>query len=308
MSEKFEIDGREYEIVEPCNHDELMEAFNVRDALQSALNATWQEDEEAVERLSGLLQEQDDAIEAYAVSLGDYDNSTLIANIGHYCKQTGLRIGNIERFLGLSAGYISRTAKESGKKRMSIDVVWRLSKLFRVSLDDLIRRDLSRTGGDRSMLIEFIQRLRDDTRNGTLTWTIESGEGEEYQERYVLTGMIRKAEELEHDGEAWWKTGSIALTEDFAGSQTLVVIPYMGATAERRHCRMYDYFLLWNADEGWKSDMIFSTAWEEQSVLEKQSNALYQDILESTREIRMKPSVRGVVSRYLQRGADAEKE
>ena len=49
--------------MEPCNHDELMEAFNVRDALQSALNATRQEDEEAVDAI--LAKSTDDVYEMF---------------------------------------------------------------------------------------------------------------------------------------------------------------------------------------------------------------------------------------------------
>ena len=306
MEGRFEIYGQEYEIVEPSNNEELLDAFRVRDVLQNAINAIPNEDEESAENLITLLQEQDDAIEAYAESLGTYDNSTLIANINYYGKQMGLRIGNIERFLGLSLGYISRTTKESGKKRMSIDVVWRLSRLFNVSLDDLIRRDMSKTGGDGNMLMEFINRLRDDTRHGTLTWKLDYSEEEEYSERYVMTGMVRKKEELEDDGEVFWKIGRIAFSEGFSGSQSLVIVPYMGATEERSHYRMYDYFLTWNSDEGWKSELIFSTAWEEQPIMEDQSNALYEDIRKSTTEIRMKPGVRSVVSHYLQKGANAD--
>ena len=45
-------------------------------------------------------------------------------------------MGDLERLLGISAGYISRTVKENSSKKLSIDVVWKIAELFEISVQN----------------------------------------------------------------------------------------------------------------------------------------------------------------------------
>lgn len=85
---------------------------------------------------------QENYIAMYVENLGKFDNSKLASNIAYLCKSAGLRISDLETALGISAGYISRTMKQTSKEKMSIDLVWKISKLFGRKLEDMITKEL----------------------------------------------------------------------------------------------------------------------------------------------------------------------
>ena len=141
MSDKFELNGTMYQMVEPDSFDELMKAFEIRDVIQTGISQLMHDEDDSAWQT--LLQEQEDYIQEYIDHIGDFNNGCLVKNIAYLLKKYGLRMGDLERLLGISAGYISRTVKENSSKKLSIDVVWKIAELFEISVQKLIEDDLS---------------------------------------------------------------------------------------------------------------------------------------------------------------------
>ena len=70
MEGKFELFGETYELVEPENFEELLQALRVRDVIQNGINGLMHDEDSS--GLSALLEEQDGYIREYLDSCLDH--------------------------------------------------------------------------------------------------------------------------------------------------------------------------------------------------------------------------------------------
>lgn len=81
-------------------------------------------------------------------------------NLKWYCKNKGIKIGEIEESIGVSRGYISRL---QGKKTISVGKAYLIAKIFGVSLDDMLSKSLWREEKERELL-EQIRALEEEVK------------------------------------------------------------------------------------------------------------------------------------------------
>ena len=84
-------------------------------------------------------------------------------------------MGELEQLIGVSAGYISRTAKENSAKKLSIDVVWKIAKLFEVDLRTLIESDLMIPNSNANLVVQFLDKLCKQTARNDIKWENRGG-------------------------------------------------------------------------------------------------------------------------------------
>ena len=173
MESWFDIYGEEYKLVVPKNIDELIQALEAKEALETYLSGLMHDEEPG--RYGELLQEQEDYIKEYIDSLGEYDNSHLISNINYFLRKLDLRMGEFEQLIGVSAGYISRTAKENSAKKLSIDVVWKIARLFEVDIRTLIEGDLMIPNSNVKLVTQFLDKLCKQTAQNDIKWENRGG-------------------------------------------------------------------------------------------------------------------------------------
>ena len=160
--------------VEPRNIKELMEAEDLRGAIIEVLNSKM--NDEDVGSITDALKTQEGYIREYIKQIGDFDNQTLISNISFLTNKHGIGIGDLERILGISAGYISRTAKLNSAKKMSIDVVWKIARLFEIDIRILIGTRLDGVTPTEEYFQTFIDKLIRDTGKDKLDWKKEKAD------------------------------------------------------------------------------------------------------------------------------------
>ena len=173
MEGRFDIYGEEYRLIEPENIDELVCALEVKSALETYLSGLMHNEEPG--GYDNFLQEQEDYIKEYIDSLGEYDNSHLISNINYFLRKLNLRMGEFEQLIGVSAGYISRTAKENSAKKLSIDVVWKIARLFEVDIRTLIETDLMIPNSNANLVTQFLDKLCKQTARNDIKWENRGG-------------------------------------------------------------------------------------------------------------------------------------
>ena len=301
MDGKFELNGEQYEIIAPTSITELPEAFSVRDALQNALNAKMHDEDTSV--LESLLQQQEDEIKAFGESIKPFDNNILISNIKYFARQYRLQLGDIERLMGISPGYISRTFGATPKKRMSIDSVWKLSMFFNININDFVRHDYSSLGQDRSIIDQFINTLQHDTQYGEHNWTFCWSDTDDENEKFYQTGLIKKMKDgiihylpmEDEENGIYWEAGHAAILKNFDNGKDLVIFPYKRNDEKYTE---YDYLLIWRENRTWKWEKMFSTWFSDLSDLTDATDTLYEDIRSSVSEIRIKPSIREMMIKY----------
>ena len=142
-----------------------------------------------------LLQEQTDYIREFIESLGEFDSSTLAGNIVFLAKKHGMRVGELEDIIGVSAGYLSRTIKENSKKKISVDIVWKIARLFGTDIKTLTEKELWISRSNTDLLERFLERLYNDTKDNFFSWEYDGGVMVMLKDRYTEMGLVTEEDD-----------------------------------------------------------------------------------------------------------------
>lgn len=145
-----------------------LENLKVQEARLLLNQGTYSDDEwqRKIDEIVATEEQQEKLIEQYIREMPDRSLKCLGRNIKILMKQSGMKISDLEDKLGVSAGYLSRTLNEDSKKRISVDIVWKIALVFNVNIDDLINVDLGAPTKEILTVKDFIKKLRKDTDNG----------------------------------------------------------------------------------------------------------------------------------------------
>lgn len=99
----------------------------------------------------------------------EFNPKTLFDNIDFLIKNQNRKIGEVENEAGVSAGYISRTSKDGGS-RPGIDFIMKIAHVLHVSIDTLLKVDISSLTPTERYLISFLEKLEQDTTHDLLDW------------------------------------------------------------------------------------------------------------------------------------------
>ncbi len=105
----------------------------------------------------------------------DFNRTQFFDNVSYLIKKHDLKIGEIENGAGVSAGYISRASKDE-KSKPGIEFVMKVAELLHISVDTLLRADLTNATPTEKYLISFISKLNSDTIADNIEWLRDSKE------------------------------------------------------------------------------------------------------------------------------------
>ena len=100
----------------------------------------------------------------------EFDRQKMLSNISTLIQQRGMKIGELEAKVGVSAGYLSRLGKEDSKAIPAIDVIWRIARELGVNIELLVDGNFDHATENLAYLQKFIQRLFEKTVTGGLDW------------------------------------------------------------------------------------------------------------------------------------------
>lgn len=104
-----------------------------------------------------------------------FNKKLCMDNIYAIAKDKGIKIGDLERKAGLSAGYLSKLSKEGNTAVPAIDSLLVIAQTLGVSLDSLLSVQYSELNKEEKYFAAFIDKLTVGTELGKLTWGIEGG-------------------------------------------------------------------------------------------------------------------------------------
>lgn len=306
MEGRFDLYGMEYKLVEPENIEELMQAFEVKSALETHISGLMHDEDSS--GYDSLLQEQIDYIHEYAESLGEFDSSTLANNIVYLAKKHGMRVGELEDTIGISAGYLSRTIKENSKKKMSIDVVWKIARLFETDIKTLTETEMWIAHTNTDLLERFLEHLYEDTRDNFFAWESEGGVMIVLHDRYKEMGLITEEEDetaVYHPNHLnpdvkWILAADIVSLECFEGKKDLAIIPYK--SADKENLSGYDFIFVWEDDGRWCWEKVFYTNDDAFGSLKEGAKKLYDHVESSEFDAKLSPKVHQLISNYVKGG------
>lgn len=310
MSDSFEVFGETHKLIDPENFEELIEALRVKDVIQTAISSlTHDEDTSA---LDSLLEEQNTYIQGYLSALGDFDNRCLIGNITYLAKKNNLRIGEIENMLGLSAGYISRTAKENSPKKLSIDVVWKIARLFEVDLKHLLETDIQIPDSNTDLTAKFLVKVYQDTENGLIEWQCNGGVECELDDSLAHSGLITYEQEKSYYHSMYMRRdASFVLADDIFACENItldaevLIIPFYPESLGEKAIQ-YEFIFRRRVDDEndpqygtYNFTRMFTTADDPFGHLDIFAGKLYKLIKDREYDTRLSPGTKSIIANYL---------
>lgn len=103
-----------------------------------------------------------------------FDKRICISNIYQLAKEKGLKIGDLEKAAGVSAGYLSRINKEDNTTVPAVDFIAGIAKELGVTVDAIINNDYSSPTPTEKYILSFIDRLLAQTNADKLDWQKET--------------------------------------------------------------------------------------------------------------------------------------
>lgn len=92
----------------------------------------------------------------------EFDRTKLMTNIAALIKEKGLRIGELENKVGISAGYISKMTKAENESMPGIDLIFKLAQELEVSVEALVCGDFNKSNDNLLFLMKFLHSLIED--------------------------------------------------------------------------------------------------------------------------------------------------
>ena len=100
----------------------------------------------------------------------EFKRQNVIDNLMILVQNSNMKVGEIEKKLGVSPGYLSRLAKKDNDSALSAELLWKISHLFGVSVDTLVNEKIGQEDKGIAYMRRFISRLTAKTSNGELIW------------------------------------------------------------------------------------------------------------------------------------------
>lgn len=269
------------------------------------------EDEETPKLETGIvemeqkLDEQKKHINEFINAQENYDSKFLSSNLDYLLKMYGLRISDLEELLGVSAGYVSRTINPESKKRLSVDIVWKISEIFQVNVDTLLNIDLQVPTQSLNDVIAFFKKLKQETDETIVHW---KNHGHKMEDHIGVFFML--SEDCEPHGIKTYQyaplgykdsTQGIVLTDDIFSAHTnignLYLLPLENMFGEKGY-ELYVY----TCNEGYEPDdleLICATFDDRSNILKAKCDELFKAVKLHESDFVVSDSAKKLISRYL---------
>ena len=104
----------------------------------------------------------------------DFSKDRLLQNIAYLFEvHKEVKIGELETYAGVNAGYLSRLNKDPNAKP-SIDFVVKVAEKFHVSVDTLVGVEMNQMTPTERYILAFLEKLLRDTEAEKLNWGFEN--------------------------------------------------------------------------------------------------------------------------------------
>lgn len=296
----------EFSIIEPRNTEDLAKSLEILSSLEMLVKS-------GNTQYEALLNSQKINVSKYVDSIGKFNNSQLISNINFLLGKYGLRIGELEQIIGVSPGYISRTARENPSKKLSIDVVWKLAKLFDIPLEDMLDSEVSVPRDNTGMLSAFIKKLLFQTKTNKIQWDIYGGGMCKLNEKLCKLGLITFRNDSEtyvyhpahlNQEYTWIVTSDVVALKKFDSNCSLVIIPYAALKVDSKESAMYsadgyDFILISDDNKKLHWEKFFYTSEDAFGGLKELSSKLMGAIQDTWYEAQISSKTRDVIVKFL---------
>ena len=108
--------------------------------------------------------------------INEFSKEIFMNNIYYLLKAKSMKVGEVEKSIGVSIGYLAKLKKDAGL-RPGIDLVIKIAEKLQVSIDTLVGVDMEKLTGTEQYLLCFVEKLKTDTEAEKLEWWRETASG-----------------------------------------------------------------------------------------------------------------------------------
>ncbi len=240
----------------------------------------------------------------------EFDKRLLASNITFLMRKEGIRISELEKKLGISAGYLARTLGHDSKKKISIDVVWNIAQLFGIDIKDLLEFKLWLPRSNTELVRLFIKKLWRDTVEKTLNWEYDGGLMYDLDGRYMQLGLVSQKDEetpIKYEFKChpkylnpeikWYLEKDIVCLKSFEGEKDLAIIPFIAE--EKLKSRGYEFYFIWQKNRRWQCEELFYTREDPRDDVTADADVLYDAIEEAEFDTKLAAGVRQMLAEYV---------
>lgn len=261
--------------------------------------------ETGIVEMKQKLDEQKKNISEFINAQANYDSKFLSSNLDYLMKMHSLRISDLEELLGVSAGYVSRTINPESKKRLSVDIVWKISEIFKVNVDTLLNTDLKVPTQSMNDVIAFFKKLKQETDDTSIHWKNLGNKKENY-----LGLFFEELEERGLDGTKRYQyapdgyaneTKAVELTDNIYSADTSIGQIYLLSLENQFEVKGFELYVYTdggNYDSG-DLDLICSTFDDRSNTLKSKCDELFKSVKLHESDFVVSETAKNLISRYL---------
>lgn len=261
--------------------------------------------ENGIVEMERKLEEQKKYINEFINAQVNYDSKFLSSNLDYLLKMQCLRISDLEELLGVSAGYVSRTVNPESKKRLSVDIVWKISAIFQVNVDDLLNIDFQVPTQSLNEVIAFFNKLKQETDEAAIHWKNQGNRAENY-----LGLFFKELEERELDGTKRYQyapdgyaneTKAVELTDDIYSTETSIGELYLLPLANQFEEKGYELYIYTDRGsyDSTDLDLICSTFDDRSNILKSKCDKLFKSVKLHESDFVISETAKNLISKYL---------
>lgn len=241
----------------------------------------------------------------------EFDRARLMNNITFLIKEKGLKVGELENSVGISAGYISKMTKAENESMPGIDLIYKLAQQLDVSVEALVNGDFNRSNDNLLFLVKFLHSLQLDTDLHDIEWDFFR-DYSEMQEQYGLSDlpMITKNLAVSMQGvEPAFKFASQMMVEanltlskeNFCGFTSIgVVLLFKLVNYLPDNTKQTEYELYIIEDRGGGDEPLWPvcSSLNNNGELRPYLADLYNCIMKHSKDLKVSEDVRNLINRY----------
>ena len=249
----------------------------------------------------------------------EFDRARLMNNITFLIKEKGLKVGELENSVGISAGYISKMTKAENESMPGIDLIYKLAQKLDVSVEALVNGDFNRSNDNLLFLIKFLHSLQVDTDLHEIEWDFFR-EYSEIQEQYVLQDLPMLTRNLSvdmHEGESSFKflsqfsvEANLTTTkENFCGFTSVgdaLLFKLINHLPDNTKQTEYELYIIDDRGGGDEPLWPVCSSLVNNGELRPYLADLHNCLLKHSKDLRVTEDVRNLINRYLAKRSDEE--
>ncbi len=242
----------------------------------------------------------------------DFERSRLMNNISVLIKEKGLKVGELENKVGISAGYISKMTKADSESMPGIDLIYKLAQELEVSVEALVCGDFNKSNDNLLFLIRFLHSLEEDVNLHRHEWESFETYGA-LQKEYAFPDLPMMTRTLEVNLQqkesafqfvsAFKKDANLTVTKDnFCGFVpelgTVLLFKLDNHLPEGRKTEFEMYVI---EDRGGGDEPItpMCSSLDSDGEVSPYITDLYNCLLKHSKDIKVSEETRTLINRYL---------